>query len=387
MSEAMDRRRFLTVLGVTGSGAAALSGCSTEPAEKLIPFLVPIEDQVPGVATYYATTCRECPAGCGLHVRVREGRAVKVEGNPEHPVNRGRLCARAQASLQGLYHPDRVRGPMARNAGGGFEPISWDDAIARVASELANRPGDRTWFLTGHETGTFDRLVQQFLGAFGASGRVRFEPFGYEALRQATRDVFGVDALPIYDLGAAQYVMSFGADFLETWLSPVEFARGFANGRAFQDGRMGRFVHVEPRMSMTAMSADEWVSPVAGTEGAVALAIAFVIVRDRLTRTPGDASMLRPLLNAHDPQTVAARSGVPAETIERLAREFAAGPALALGGGIGAQHPNAHVTAAAAHILNYVSGNVGRTVSFDAQATLPGGGYAELRTLADAMRG
>ena len=98
-SNGMNRRRFLTVLGVTGGGTAALGGCSSDEVEKLIPYLVPPENQIPGIATWYASTCRECTAGCGLHVRVREGRAVKVEGNPEHPVNAGRLCARGQASL------------------------------------------------------------------------------------------------------------------------------------------------------------------------------------------------------------------------------------------------------------------------------------------------
>src|SRR5205823_9280382 len=127
-----------------------------------------------------------------------------------------RLCSRAQASLQGLYNPDRVTGPMARDAGGRFAPIKWDDAIARIAVQLGKAKGDRVWFLTGHETGTFDRLVQQFLAGVGSPNHVAWEPFGYEALRQATRDVFGADALPIYDFGAARYVISFGADFLET---------------------------------------------------------------------------------------------------------------------------------------------------------------------------
>ncbi|MBI4500242.1 MAG: molybdopterin-dependent oxidoreductase [Gemmatimonadetes bacterium] len=388
MSDGLDRRRFLKVLGVTGTGAAALAGCSSEPVERLIPYLVPIEDQVPGVSTWYASTCRECPAGCGLHVRVREGRAVKVEGNPGHPINHGRLCSRAQASLQGLYNPDRIPGPMVRNASGQFEPIKWDDAIARITSQLGKVQGSRVWFLTGHETGTFAGLIQQFLAGFGSSNRIAYEPFGYEALRQATRDVFGVDALPIYDFGAARYVISFGADFLETWLSPVEQSLGFTRGHAFADGKMGRFVHVEPRLSMTGMSADEWVAPVAGSEGAVALAMAHVIVRDRLARSSGDTGVLRALLNTHAPADVAARSGVPAETIERLAREFASqGPSLAVAGGVGAQHGNAQLTAAAAHILNYVTGNVGRTVSFDAQATLPGGGYSDLRRLVQAAAG
>ncbi len=104
----MDRRKFLQVVGVTGTGAAVLSGCSTDQVAKLVPYLVQSEDQVPGIATVYASTCTECSAGCGLHVVTREARAVKLEGNPEHPLNRGTLCARGQAALQGLYNPGRL---------------------------------------------------------------------------------------------------------------------------------------------------------------------------------------------------------------------------------------------------------------------------------------
>ena len=121
----MDRRKFLTVLGTTGGGALALSGCSTSRVEKLVPYLVQSEDQVPGVPTFYASTCTECEAGCGVHVRTREGRAVKLEGNPEHPVNQGKLCSRGQASLQGLYNPGRITQPMARKPDGSFGPITW----------------------------------------------------------------------------------------------------------------------------------------------------------------------------------------------------------------------------------------------------------------------
>src|ERR671928_1361111 len=116
----IDRRRFLTVLGASSAGAVALSGCSTDKVERLIPYLVQSEDQVPGVATWYASSCTECSAGCGLHVRTREGRAVKLEGNPEHPVNRGKLCSRGQAALQGLYNPGRLKGPLVRTASGAF---------------------------------------------------------------------------------------------------------------------------------------------------------------------------------------------------------------------------------------------------------------------------
>src|SRR5512146_2346716 len=137
----IDRRRFLSVLGISGAGAAVLSGCSTGQVQKLIPYLVQSEDQIPGVATWYASTCSECAAGCGLHVKTREGRAVKLEGNPEHPVNRGKLCSRGQAALQGLYNPGRLRAPMARKPDGTFGEITWEDAIGRLAAKLGSGGG------------------------------------------------------------------------------------------------------------------------------------------------------------------------------------------------------------------------------------------------------
>ncbi len=388
MANGIDRRRFLTVLGATGGGAAIMSGCSTENVEKLIPYLVPPEDQIPGLATYYATTCRECSSGCGLHVRVREGRAVKVEGNPNTPVNRGKLCARGQASLQGLYNPDRVRGPMARSAGGGFEPIPWDDAIQRIVDRLGGTAGEGVWFVTGNEAGSFDALVAEWLQALGANPRVVHEPFAYEALRSANNSVFGIDAFPQYDFAAAEYVLSFGADFLETWLNPLEQARGFASSHGYADGKMGRYVHVEPRMSMTAMNADEWIAPVPGTESLIALAMAHMIVRDGLTQAPSDVSRVKAVLDATTPASASAATGVPEETIERLAREFAAQPSLAVAGGVGSQHDQAHTTAAAVNLLNYVAGNVGRTITFGSDLNpSDGSGYADIAGLTTALSG
>ena len=157
----MDRRRFLTVLGATGGAAAAVSACDIrpEPTEHLVPYVVPPENQVPGIATYYATTCRECAAGCGLHAKVREGRVIKLEGNPESPVNQGRLCSRGQAALQGLYNPDRVTDTMARGPNGEWQKVSWDDGLARLQSKLKEARGKGITCVTGLESGAFGELV------------------------------------------------------------------------------------------------------------------------------------------------------------------------------------------------------------------------------------
>src|SRR3954470_14868743 len=122
----VKRREFLKVLGV-GTAATTMLGCASEKVEKLIPYLVSPDQTVPGVSTYYASTCRECAVGCGIIAETRDGRTIKLEGNPEHPVNRGALCARGQSALQGLYNPDRYRGPVARK-NGQLQAVTWEEA-------------------------------------------------------------------------------------------------------------------------------------------------------------------------------------------------------------------------------------------------------------------
>lgn len=381
--QGMDRRRFLTVLGVSGAGTAALSGCSTGKVEKLIPYLVQSEDQVPGLPTWYASTCTECAAGCGLHVKTREGRAIKLEGNPQHPVNAGALCARGQAGLQGLYNPGRLKGPMRRNAAGGFDEISWDDAIALLAEQVG-AAGGRVAAINGYGAGTFSTLLADWVAALGGK-TVRWQPFDHEPLRIGAIRAFGMDAIPSYDFAAARHIVSFGADFLETWLSPVEQQRGFAAAHGFRNGTMARHVFIGPRRSLTGLNADEWLAPALGTETVIALAMANHVLRHG-GALPDDAAALGPALAPYTLERAAEESRVPLERIQRLAEEFTgARPSLAVAGGVGNRHRGAHDLATAVHLLNYLAGNVGVTVRFDA-AVRPGDGYGLVRDLLDDMR-
>lgn len=378
----IDRRRFLTVLGVTGAGSAVLSGCSTGKVEKLIPYLVQSEDQIPGIPTIYASTCTECAAGCGVHVKTREARAIKLEGNPEHPVNRGTLCARGQAALQGLYNPDRLAGPMARAAGGGFESITWDDALGRLAQQLGAAQG-RVAVVSGAGPGTFADLLSGWTAALG--GRVvRYEPFDREPVRTASRQVFGLDEVPLYDFARARYIVSFGAEFLETWGPTVEQQRGFAASHG-AGGEMAKHVAISPRMSLTGMNADEWMPVTPGSEAALALAMANVILSER-TSAPPDANALRNVLGRYTTELAARETGLAAEAITLLAREFAsASPSLAVPTGITGQHRGAVDAAAAVHVLNYVAGNVGDTVRFGARLAT-GDGFGALQDLTTLMQ-
>ena len=387
MTDALNRRRFLKVLGVTGGGAAVLAGCGIgpEPTEKLIPYLIPPEDQIPGTPTWYASTCRECGAGCGIRVKVREGRAIKIEGNPDSPINQGRLCARGQAALQGLYNPDRLTGPMQRNASGRHESITWDQAIAALQTKLQEAQGEGIAFVTGLESGSFGELVEEWMRQIGGR-HVTYEPFAFEALREGNRMAFGDASLPTYDFAAAKYIVSFGADFMETWLSPVGYQHAFTQAHSFESGKssgMAPFVYVGPRLSQTALVADEWVSVVPGTEQLLALAMAQVIVAQRLTTVPGDVNRL----SLPAPADVADQIGVKAADIERLATAFArSGAPLAVAGGIATHYGNGAELVAAVNILNYVSGAVGRTVRFGADlAQGSSGSHREMARLTNEM--
>ncbi|MGH7726456.1 MAG: molybdopterin-dependent oxidoreductase [Candidatus Eiseniibacteriota bacterium] len=362
----LKRRDFLKLVGVT-TAATAGAGCIEfpPPPENVLPYVTPPENVIPGVATYYASTCRECPAACGLHMKTREGRVIKLEGNPNHPVNQGTLCVRGQSAVQGLYNADRTKGPMARQADGSFKEISWDDAQKLLVEKLTGRTG-AVQFWTGQETGTRERLYEAFVTALGNAQRIVHEPFAWEALREGNRLSFGRADIPTYDFEVATTVFTFGADFLETWLSPAENSRRFARSHG-GDASRGRMVAFEPRLSMTGSNADEWVAIKPGTEALAALAMAQVIVAEGLAKGPAGGVDL----SKYTPEAVAGQVGMEAEDLKRLAREFAAyGPSLAVAGGIGAQGPRATQAVVAANVLTSVAGGLGSTIHFGRTLTL-----------------
>ena len=403
LTERVGRRTFLKVLGSAGPAAAA-AACSPVPPERIISSVIAPDDVVPGVPTWYASVCGECPNGCGVLVKTREGRAIKVEGNPQHPVNRGGLCLRGQSSLQGLYDPDRYREPLRRRTGeghDGFAPVSWTDAEAEVAERLAELlaagRGDRIAVVTPALTGSLDTLVERWCRAMSGARRLRYETYAWEAMRAANLALFGRATVPYHDFSRAELVVSFGADFLETWLTTVAHMRDYADARrpvATATGARARSVHFEPRLSLTASNADEWNVIEPGSEGAIAAAMVQVIVAEGRAQVEDDSELeeIAALVAEWTPQAAAARSGVPAERLTELARAFsdpAAGPGrtLAAGGAVAAAGADGAEGAAAVALLNYVAGNIGATVRlapqtiWDRAAT-----YADMTSLTEAMR-
>ena len=393
----VDRREFLKLVGAGSVGAGAgfmLAQSVRHPVEHLIPYPVPPEEFSPGIATWYNSVCGMCPAGCGITVRTREGRAKKIEGNPLHPVNQGRLCALGQAGLQLLYNPDRVTQPLRQSGARGsnaFEPVSWQEAIAVVADRLDAAGDNRIVLLSDGVRGRLATVLETFVAELGGE-LLQFDLAYPHALQAATRRLFGEAWLPYYDLANADYVVSFGADYLNNWLSPVHHGIGFGHSRQGRDHR-GRFVQIEPRMSLSGAAADDWIPARPGSEGLLALAIAREIVAGPYRGD--DASAWRSALEPYAPQRVADATGVTAATIVHLATALAGADAgLAIGGGAASAHTNGVDTLVAVNALNYLIGNIGRPggVIFNPQPAVAGGAgrranFRSMQQLAERARG
>jgi anaerobic selenocysteine-containing dehydrogenase len=381
----MNRRHFIKFTALTGT-SATLASCGN-PEYHLIRF-VPEDRLVAGIAAWKPSICPLCTAGCGLTVRVMEGDAEvirnnqlgvtrmglakKLEGDPQHPVNQGKLCTRGQAAAEITYHPDRLGHPLKRAGARGegkFEEISWDQALAEFVSKLdalaASGNQKALAILTRPQRGMRYTLMAEFANRFGAPSPLAFEFFGNDIVRRANALSFGKSQLPTLDLGESRYVISFGADFLGTWNSPVAQNIAYGQMRQGRPGTRGKFVQVEYRMSQTGANADEWVPVRPGTEGVLALGIANVIMKSG-ARKPADAGRAGSLIDGwagglaqYTPQDVEKKTGVAAARLERLAKEFAEQkPAVALIAGPAVALTNGLFNALAVNALNALMGSV-----------------------------
>jgi len=360
MSKKISRRDFLKVAGIGAATGAVLTGCG--PASRVVkrePYMLMPEYTFNGESTYFATTCRECAAGCGLVVRTYQGRAIKAEGNQHNPVNMGKTCARGQATLQGMYNPDRVTDPVeqGRKSSLSGSKMEWDAAVQVVTDALANTDPAGVAFLMGLAPDHLYDLASELTTAIGAPAPVRYGALGaFESratLSKAAETMLGQEGMPFFDLANADLTFSFGANFLETWLSPVAYTRGYARMRK-QGNKRGYLVQFEPRMSQTAVKADEWIPLRPGTEGLVALAIGRIYAETNLPVLP------RAFVNV-DVAGVAEASGVSEETLMHLAELLAkAERPLAIPGGAALGHSNGQHTAEAVLALDALAGNYGQ---------------------------
>ncbi len=393
----MDRREFLSGSVLAATAGFALDACAPE-SYGIIPVLIPEEPFVPGEESWIASSCFECEALCGIRVRKIDGRLVKVEGDPEDPSSRGGVCARGQALPQAMYHPDRIQGPLVREGergSGRFTKVSGDEALDRIASELSRARGEGTapgcGFLTGELTGHRLQMVERFLAATGGGRRLRHVPFDRGPIRRAHEIATGHNSPFDFDMAQASYVVSFGAEILESDRSPVRFARALAEMRQGRPGQRGKFVMVGPRLSLTAANADEWIPARPDFELDFALAVSSVLLErglhDSSVKTGVDA-FRDFLFDRAKPSDVAQRTGVALPRIEKLALELAQHrPAVALAGNASVGSRRGVALALAVSHLNALLGAYSDGGLLRADAGIPGfaSESSDSRSLADEL--
>lgn len=333
MSETLNRREFLFY-----SGAAAAGITLGEAGRRL---LAGADARAAawrghGVERWATSVCRECPAACGIRVRLVDDVPIKLEGNPKCPIARGRLCAKGQAAIESYFDPDRLTGPARRIGTRGenrWEPISWDEATGLFASRWPRgpiAPGEQPLALSGSERGP---LAEAWADVWHAAGAQTACTAGATAgrLRPALTGLTGVQRDPLFDVAHATYVLSFGAPIVEDWLSPLWAQRSYGQFRRAPARARGRLVQIEARRSLTARKADEWIPLPSEQQVALAYGLASVIVREHrsdaafLDEFAGSrAAFEAEVVAKFSPDAVAAATGVPVVSVLRLARELAA---------------------------------------------------------------
>ncbi|MEP6766404.1 MAG: molybdopterin-dependent oxidoreductase, partial [Gemmatimonadaceae bacterium] len=344
--------------GVAGATTAVV-GCSSEKVGKLIPYVTSPDNMLPGVSQYYATTCGECATGCGIIAETRDSRTIKLEGNPDHPLNRGAICATGISAVQGLYNPDRFKQPMVKSVNG-WSSISWEKAYALLAQkmgEVKSRGGaGNVAFINQHQSGTFPGFVDAWLSAQGMPAHYSYDSGAPLAAIAANQKAYGAE-WPQIDFSAAKLVLSFGADFLDGWGQGVPEQMDWADARAKLVGAPS-LVYIGARRSLTGLNADQWIACKPGSE----MAICEALTGKQTSAAASEAS------------------GVPAATIEALvaAVKAAGNGVLALCGVTTADAVECGVMVAE---INKANGSVGVTI----KPAAPQAGYKGIASFADMM--
>jgi len=374
----ITRRNLLKMIGAATFGMAL--------PEELLHALPKEGEWIPYEEYWSPGICLQCPSGCGLRIRSVNGWPVKLEGNKDFPINQGRLCPKGQAGLQVLYDPDRIQHPLLRKGKRGeglWEKISWDEAISLVTERLkklrdAGRP-HQLLVLGGRYRGHMLELMKRFMETYGSPNHFG-NPFrGSEGILKGHFFTMGEKDFLSIHWEETNYVLSFGASLLEASRSSMLNLRGYGTLRRGRPGIRGKLVQIEPRFSITASKADQWITIQPGTDAALALGIAHWMIKEKLYdqdfvsrytfgfedwkdsngRTHMGFNTL--VLREYSPKQVAQITGVPEDMVIQLAQEFSAHqPSIAISGrGVGMQ-TNGTYAQMAIDCLNALVGSIDR---------------------------
>jgi len=367
----LGRREFMQLAGFA-VGTTTLFGCTRGVDHGVMPYLVRPEEITPGKAYWYASVCGACSAGCGILAKNRDGRPIKLEGNPEHPLSAGGLCAMGQASVLELYDSHRLRKPVRDSAQASWSEV--DEAIGAKLSSIA-ASGGSVRFLTDSVTGPAERdAIDQFLARFENGRHVTYDPISVSAIADAHTETHGARVIPRYRFDQAEVIVSLGADFLGNWISPVEFTAGYRAGRSTADlgARFSYHVQVEAGMTLTGSNADRRLVAPAGSMASVLAHLATELARLGGSRPPWNSLPSCP---------------VGAEEIALLAKRLWSAPrgkTLVVCGenDVVAQKLTNHVN----HLLgNYGNASAGTTLDLESVSACHRGSDREIRELLDEI--
>lgn len=372
-SSPVSRRTFVKLSALTGAavvtsrfvGRSALGSTVSAPE---------LDSNQTITEKWTNTSCLNCPARCGTQVRVVNGKAVKIIGNPLSQVAEGKNCARAQVGLQVLYDPDRLTGPVKRTnpaKGSGVDPkwmpLSWEEALSEVGERLKaqrSKGAHQVLVFQGLNTVSDEDLIRRFADAYGTPNIIGTDGLDDAAEKAGGWMSDGNYSHSAYDLPRTNYILAF-ANILESEKPLARNLRMWAKIRRERPNR-AKIVVVDPRFSVTAAKADQWLPINPGTEGALAMAIASVIISEDLydvdfikSRTSGFDEYKELVLKSYSPDAVAGITGIKADTIRQVAREFATTrPAIAWRGKMALSSPNGAYSSYAIYCLNALVGSI-----------------------------
>ena len=265
-----SRRDFLKIFGFSIASAAVAASCE-QPVRKAIPYLIRPEEITPGVANYYASTFYDGEEYCSILVKVRDGRPIKIEGNDLSPVTMGGTSARVQASVLELYDDSRYKLPSISG-----KETSWEDLDKNIIDKLKkiSSEGKEIVLLTPTLISpTTKKIIKEFSRTYPTVRHIQYDAVSSSGMLEANLKSFGIEAIPSYHFDKTELILSFGADFLGTWLSPIEFARQYSNTRNLTNGqkKLSKHIQIESGLSLTGSNADIRI-PIKPSEEKVVLA-------------------------------------------------------------------------------------------------------------------
>lgn len=266
------RRDFLKFLGFSTLAATIVSSCEM-PVRKAIPYAIKPEDITPGVPNYYASTFVDGGDYCPIIIKTREGRPIKVEGNEASAITRGGTSARVQASVLNLYDKARLRHPLS-----GGKEVTFDAIDREIKEGLTGKNG---YLVTNSIMSPSTKaIIEHFVKTYPGIKHITYDAISYSGMIQAMEACYGKRTLPTYHFDKAATIVSLDADFLGTWMAPIEFSKAYSQNRKIsaKNPTLSKHYQVEAIHTITGASADERATCRPSEVGAVAVALYNALV-------------------------------------------------------------------------------------------------------------